>query len=58
MPGYDPRCPNCHRCSRCQGDGTVKERRYDSGKSYEERVTCPSCNGRGGSVGPGPHNHN
>jgi|tagenome__1003787_1003787.scaffolds.fasta_scaffold18463863_2 DnaJ-class molecular chaperone len=58
MQGYDPRCPNCHRCSKCQGDGTIKERRWVNDKMYEERKTCPSCRGVGGRVGVGNHNHN
>ncbi|WP_328442718.1 MULTISPECIES: hypothetical protein [unclassified Amycolatopsis] len=58
MPGYDPQCGNCHRCSKCRGDGTVMVRKYDRDKHYDVRETCPTCNGVGGSVGVGEHRHN
>lgn len=62
MPGYDPRCANCHRCGKCNGDGSLIVPRYDRNWKGEtvridERQTCPSCNGRGGSVGVGRHDH-
>jgi DnaJ-class molecular chaperone len=57
MPGYDPRCPNCHRCYKCNGNGTIEETRRDGAKSWRERVTCPSCGGKGGNPGTGEHRH-
>ncbi len=62
MPGYNPSCGNCHRCAKCRGDGTVTEVKYEKdyrGKQLrtEVRKTCPSCNGVGGRVGVGPHDH-
>jgi hypothetical protein len=62
VPGYDPSCPNCHRCWKCRGNGVVTVRK--SGEDYrgetkwwDEQDTCPSCGGRGGEVGVGPHDH-
>ena len=63
MTGYDPRCPNCYKCSHCGGNGTVQQ--AESGKKSDEpghgfffrKVTCPRCNGRGGIVGSGTHDH-
>jgi DnaJ-class molecular chaperone len=58
MPGYNPRCDNCYKCSVCGGDGTVQEAKSGgNGKFYYERVTCKTCNGVGGKVGAGKHDH-
>ncbi len=62
MPGYNPSCGNCHRCAKCRGDGTVQVVTYERNHKGQEcrverRQTCPSCNGVGGRVGVGPHNH-
>lgn len=57
MPGYNPNCPNCHRCPKCRGDGTVYIVKYVNNKEDKRRETCPSCNGVGGRVGVGPHDH-
>ncbi|MFZ2239411.1 MAG: hypothetical protein WAV90_07670 [Gordonia amarae] len=63
MPGYNPRCGNCHTCAKCRGDGTVNVTRAvrssDDGKMRQQttRETCPGCNGVGGKVGVGPHDH-
>lgn len=62
MPGYDPRCGNCHTCMKCRGSGIVVNVTYEldwKGKQVrvERRETCPSCRGAGGRSGVGPHNH-
>lgn len=62
MAGYYPPCPNCHTCQKCRGEGTIIKVTYEIGegrKQYrkEERKTCPSCNGVGGRVGVGKHDH-
>lgn len=62
MTGYDPSCGNCHRCAKCRGDGTVIQVSYEKDWKgnqvrVERRVTCSSCNGVGGKVGVGPHDH-
>lgn len=62
MPGYNPNCGNCHRCSKCRGNGTVEQSSVEKGSdgrmhSAKRTVTCPSCRGVGGSIGVGLHNH-
>jgi hypothetical protein len=62
MPGYDPRCPNCHRCWHCNGTGVITKVAYDRNwkgelVKVERPDTCPKCSGRGGKVGVGKHDH-
>ena len=55
MATYDPSCVYCQRCGRCSGNGSYMETKYGkkagTGEtvSYQERVTCSQCDGRGGT---------
>lgn len=60
MPGYNSKCPNCNPCMVCHGTGQVERtHNVDPAKFKVVKVKeqCPHCGGRGGTPGPGPHNH-
>lgn len=60
MTGYDPNCNNCFKCLTCKGNGWIEQTRNVDAKKFgviKEKVTCPTCNGAGGRLGAGPHNH-